>query len=334
MNIDQYKRGKIGELIRICNEKNLKEKAKKIEKVKDFLLFNVIYDEMKSLKDEENNFKDAYKKYENIGKFLTKKGDVNKLYEDEENKVIINKIRDILCNSETEANNFIEKLKKLYMINDNNYIDEITILFNTKKYDLEINSIIFFFEYFQNELKEIYDYKDKNNHYTNLLRCLYNKKEAIDFIFEKINQNKNIEYLEEKIQPTNRTIDLDDVLATERCIFHMSKMKDQNNNFERIEYIKKLPPSEINHFVKYSQIFSYIIELDRIDDASDNVYEQVLKIIKIDFTLKIDQDYEEYSYCIKEQNDSENISMEELIHLKNKIHGDSEKKDKNKDNNI
>ena len=367
MNIDQYKKGKIGELIRQCEEKRLKEKAEKIEKVKDFLLFNVIY-EMNAGNNEETHFKDAYKKYENIGKLLSKKGDINKLYEGEENKAIINKIRDILCNNEEEAKNFIEKLKKLYIINDDNMIDEITILFNTKKYDLEIKSIIFFFEYFQkdekwekklskgyknlsqespqeikkrlNELKkneneneiEIYNYRGKNNYYTKLFTCLYNKKEAIDFIFEKIKQNINIDYLEEKIQPTNRTINIEDVIATERCVFHMNKMNDQDNNFDRLKYIKSLPPEEINHFEKYSQIYTYIIELDRIDDTSDNIYEQVIKIIKIDFSLKIDQDSEEFSYYLKDQSDPENITMEELIHLKNKIHGDSKKEDKNKDN--
>ena len=242
------------------------------------------------------------------------------------------------------------------------------ILFNTKKYDLEIKSIIFFFEYFQkdekwekklskgyknlsqespqeikkrlNELKkneneneiEIYNYRGKNNYYTKLFTCLYNKKEAIDFIFEKIKQNINIDYLEEKIQPTNRTINIEDVIATERCVFHMNKMNDQDNNFDRLKYIKSLPPEEINHFEKYSQIYTYIIELDRIDDTSDNIYEQVIKIIKIDFSLKIDQDSEEFSYYLKDQSDPENITMEELIHLKNKIHGDSKKEDKNKDN--
>jgi len=281
MNIDQYKKGKIGELIRQCEEKQLKGKAEKIEKVKDFLLFNVIY-EMNTGSNEEIHFKDAYKKYENIGKLLNKKGDVNKLYEDEDNKAIINKIRDILCNNEEESKNFIQKLKKLYSINDENIIDEITILFNTKKYDLEIESIIFFFEYFQkddnweqklskgyknlpqqspqeikkklNELKEneIYNYRGKNNYYTKLFTCLYNRKEAIDFMFEKINQNINIDYLEEKIQPTNRTINIEDVIATERCVFHMSKMKDQNDNFDRLKYIKSLPPEEIDQFEKYS----------------------------------------------------------------------------------
>lgn len=51
----------------------------------------------------------------------------------------------------------------------------------------------------------------------------------------------------------------------------MSKMKDQNDNFDRLKYIKRLPPEEINQIEKYSQIYSYIIELDRMDDDSDNI---------------------------------------------------------------
>ena len=350
MKIQQYiVGGKIGELIKECNENHLKEKAEKIEKVRDFLLFNVIY-EMNSGKDDEINFNDAYKKYENIGKFLKEKKDVNKFYED--NKEIIDKIRETLSNDEKEAETIIEKLKKLYGIeNDENLIDELTILFKSKKYDLEINSIIFFFEYFQkdnsdwnkklskeyknlseksfqeikNILKklkenEIYDYKGKNNYYNKIFTCLYNKKEAIDFIFEKIEQNININYLEEKIQPTNRTISIEDVFATEKCILHMTKMKEQEDNFKILSYIKGLDQKTIKQFEKYSKIFQYIIQLDRIDDASDNIYEQVNKIIKNDLTLKIEQDSEEFFYTCKDQNDPENISMEELIHLKNKIH--------------
>ena len=359
MNIEQYKKGKIGDLIKKCSEKQLKEKADKIEKVKDFLLFNVIYD-LNARKDDETNFKEAFAKYSNIKKYLNNdKGNVNKLYE--ENKDIVNKIRDILCNNETEAEKFMDKLKQNFCINNDSLMDELTILFNTKKYDLEIKSIISFFECFPaddddlskklskdylnlseknpldikkklNELndKEIYNYRGNNNYYTKFFKSLNNKKEAIEFIFEKINKNINIDYLEDKIQPTNRTISLEDVIATERCIIHMSKMKDKKDNFERLQYIKNLEKKEIDYFEKFSQIYNYIIELDRIEDNSDNIYEQVIKIIKIDFILKIDLDTEEFFYYDKDGSVQESISFEELIHLKNKIHIDIEKEDENK----
>ena len=360
INVNQYKKGGVGDLIKKCKEKGLLELANKISKVKDFLLFKVIYD-INPKKDDDTDFKEAYKKYESIGQFLNENGNVNDLYKD--NQKIVNRIREKLCNNEEDAKNFIEDLKSRYKINNENLIDELTILFNTKKYDLEINSIIFFFKNFpkdnnddwnnkiskeylnlpkqtpqeiKNKLKElndkgIYNYRGKNNYYTKLFKCLYNKQEAIDFIFEKINKNTNIEYLEDKIQPTNRAIKIEDVIATEKCISHMNKMKDQENNFKRLEYIKGLDPEEIDKFDKYSQIFQYIIELDRVED-SDNIYDQIIKIIKTDLTLKIDPDSEKFYYVSQEQNEKVNIKLKDLIHLKNKIHIDIEKKEENKKN--
>ena len=118
-------------------------------------------------------------------------------------------------------------------------IDELTILFKIKKYEMDINSIIFFFEFFEknnnkwnkrlsqkcqnlskydfdklkiflNELKEkdIYDYKNKKN-YNKLFTCLYGKKEAIDFLFSK--EDQNIQILYDRIQPTDRTINIKDI---------------------------------------------------------------------------------------------------------------------------
>ena len=360
ININQYKKGEVGDLIKLCSDNDLKNKADNVNEVKNFLLFKVIY-EINPKKDDISDFNEAYKKYKSIGKFLNEKSDVNKLYE--ENKIVVNKIRDMLCNNEDDATIFIEDLKRLYKITNDTLIDELMILFNTKKYDLEINSIISFFKYFpkdkdnewnkklskeylnlpqkspqeiKNRLKElkdnnIYNYRGKNNYYTKLFKCLYNKQEAIEFIFEKINQNINVDYLEEKIQPTNRAINIEDVIATEKCIFHMNKMKDQENNFKRLDYVKGLDPKEIDNFDKYSKIYSYIIELDRVDDSSDNIYEQVIKIIKIDLNLKIDQDTEEFFYYIKDQSEPEKITIEELIHLKNKIHIQGDKDENKKD---
>ena len=97
----------------------------------------------------------------------------------------------------------LEKKKKM--------IDDLTLLFNSKKYEMDLKSIIFFFKSFRkddewnkklsnkyeklselnleeliknlNELKEsgIYDYQTKSN-YSKLFTSLYDKKEAIDFL--------------------------------------------------------------------------------------------------------------------------------------------------------
>ena len=77
--IIDFKGGKIKELIKESD--NLKETAEKINKVKDLLLFNVIY-EMNSGKNEDKNFNNAFEKLENIGQLIkdNKNNDINELY--------------------------------------------------------------------------------------------------------------------------------------------------------------------------------------------------------------------------------------------------------------
>ena len=46
-------------------------------------------------------------------------------------------------------------MKDFYQISNTNLIEELTIFFKSKKYELDINSIIFFFKnYFQKDNKE------------------------------------------------------------------------------------------------------------------------------------------------------------------------------------
>ena len=67
------------------------------------------------------------------------------------------------------------------------------------------------------ELKDngIYNYKEIEN-YNKLFTCLFDKKEAIDFLFSKIGQNLNNLY--DRIQPTDRIINIKDIEDTEVCI--------------------------------------------------------------------------------------------------------------------
>ena len=350
--ISQYKGGgKTRELMKECDNASLYNKAKKIEKVQDFLLFNVIY-EMNTGINDETSFNQAYDKYEKIRDFLkdnSDKTDINKLYED--NKKSFDKIREYLSIEEQEAQKFIDNLKQHFGITNEKLIDDLNILFKSKKYELEINSIIFFFQFFENEntdwnnkipetyknlsekdftdiksillaLKnnKIYDYKNENNFSCRLFKCLYEQKEAIDFIFEKINQNKqNINALKNKIPPTSKTINENDITSTQECIFHFNKMKNKKNNFQRLEYINSLTENEIKQFENYSKIFNAVIELDRSDEFSDDVYEQVNSKIEQDLTLNILQDSENFIYFSKSKGQYEKITMKELLDLKNKI---------------
>ena len=364
--ISEYKGGgKIGDLMKECDKASLNNKAKKIEKVHDFLLFKVLY-EMNTGINDETSFNQAYEKYEKIRDFLKENSDstdINKLYE--ANKDCFDKIREYLSIEEKEAQKFIDKLKEHFGITNEKLINDLNILFKSKKYELEINSIIFFFKFFEinnedwnNKIPDsykdlcekdftniksilvalqkngIYDYENEKNYYCQLLKCLYEQKEAIDFILEKINQNRqNINSLKNKIPPTSKTINENDITSTQECIFHFTKLKNKKDNFERLDYIKSLTLKEIKQFENYSKIFNAVIELDRSDEFSDDVYEQVNSKIEQDLTLNILQDSENFIYFSKSKGEYEKITMKELLDLKNKIPNENIKNTKNNKDN-
>ena len=299
-------------------------------------------------KDEETNFNNAYNLLDKIGESIKSKNNndiIVELYS--EYKEIFDKIKQKLCNNEERAQKFIKEFINYYEINNENLIDELTILFKSKKYELDINSIIFFFEFFQkddndwdiklskekyldlskkdfkeiknnlNELKndKVYDYKNIE-YYHKLFTCLYDKKEAIDFLYKKT--KKDIDILKDRIQPIDITISMQDLLDTEECISAVSEMKKCKDNFEILSYIKKMNEKTVVQFENFSKVFPSIIELEINGDIGENIYEQVINIIK-EATFNILQDSENLLYYDKNKEKLENISLEELIHLKNKI---------------
>ena len=344
--INYYKGEKVRGLIK--ETYYLQDLSDKINKVKNFLLFEIIYD-MARGKDENKKFNNAYNELYKIGISLKNMNDINELnrqYED-----IFRKIKEKLSNNEERIQEFIQNLIDYYNITNNNLIDDLTIYFKSKKYEFDIDSIHFFFEYFErdndnwneklpprnyylkdfyeeidfqkfkdylNTLKKngIYDYRNIGN-YNKLFTCLYDKKEAIDFLFSKT--SNDILILKDKIQPTDRTISIKDIEITEKCVYTIDKMKKIKDNFKIFEYIKSMNIEIISDFVNYSKIYSSIIELDTNKDFSDNLYDQVNKIIK-DASFNIFQDKENFLYYNDEEKKSEEITMEELIHLKNQIY--------------
>ena len=242
-------------------------------------------------------------------------------------------------------------MKSYYQISNTNLIEELTIFFKSKKYELDINSIIFFFKnYFQkdnkewndklpplnyadrwennyqnikedlNRLKEnkIYDYKNIGNH-NKLFTCLYDEKEAIDFLFSKT--SNDILKLKNKIQPNDRSINIKDIINTEKCVFVINKMKEIEDNFKIFEYIQSLGEEIITQFENYSKIYSSVIELDSNDDNSDNSYDKVVNIIrKATFIILQDSEYLLYYNENNEKVRKDKNIMGELIHIKNQIH--------------
>ena len=96
-------------------------------------------------------------------------------------------------------------------------------------------------------------------------------------------------------------------------------MKKLEDNFKILNYIKSMNEKIISKFENYSKIYSSIIELDRNDDISGNLYEKVFNIIK-DAIFDISQDTEKFLYYDDvEKKYIDKLTFEELIHLKNKI---------------
>ena len=344
-SIKQFEEGKIIELIKDFN--NLKEIANKIEKVKSFLLFNVIY-EMNSGDDEIKNFNRAYEKLDEIGELFKNNIDVNELINNEKYKEIINKIKEKLSHNEDEAKKLIVNIKEYYNINNETLIDDLTILFTSKKYNLDINSIISFFEYFEKDNEEwniklssekyknisnkkfeeqkkllidlkkneIYDYNNIKN-YNKIFTCLYDKREAIDFLFTKNIQD--IKNLQDKIEITNGATIIKNLEVTIECINHINKMKKLKDNFEIFKYIKDMNEISISQFENYSKIYFSIIELERNNNISNNIYQQINSIIKDGLLFDIYIDSNDIKFYNRDKDKFENITKEELIYLKNQI---------------
>ena len=342
------KGGNIHELINKINEFKLEELADKVDKVNKFLLFNVIY-ELNSTKHEKENFNEAYDKLILIKEEINQNNDINNLYN--KYKIYFDKIRQKISNDEDKAQAFIKDFIQYYKINNKILEEGLTILFKSKKFELDINSIIFFFEYFQKDNKEwndklsaknyenltkydfkemkqklvelqkknIYDYEHVKN-YNKLFTCLYDKNEAIDFLFSKTTDD--MEILKDRIQPNDRILGIKDIIDTEKCIMTIDNMKKLIDNNKIFNYIKGMNSEIITKFENYSKIYSSVIELDRNDDISENIYEQVNNIIK-DTTFNIYQDNEKFSYYEEKEQKYKDIKLEELIHLKNKIHNEN-----------
>ena len=353
--------GKIFDSIQKCKTKF--DKVEYIEKVKDFLLFNIIY-EMNKGANETIKYENAKRELEEIGK-LIKANNMNKLYEEKGEllKDIISKLR----KNDKEDNAFIPKLKKFYEIKDEDLIDNLTILFKSERYKFDINSRIFFFDCLNNKNEEwqnkdwnnklseykdlsikdfnkikeklmglrnedIYDYKNIGD-YNKLFTCLYEKKEAIDYLIEKIEKNENIDDLQNKIDPTNTTVKAENIADTKRCIQCINDMKKKADYKMIFIYIKKLEKKAIDSFINYSKNFSKIMDLDRFYNSDENIYEEVKAIIENKLRLDIYQDSEEFFYIKKNKENVKNkIEMQDLIKIKNKIPPKTETEEVDNDN--
>ena len=270
--------------------KYLRQIADSIEKVKNFLLFNVIYERNRH-ESEMTKFNKANKILEEIGEVLLKNDNsFVGLYKEFKN--IFDEIRKRLINNEEKTNNFIRDMSNYFNIRNNNQImKDLVIFFKIKKYEIDINSVIYFLKYFQRDNKEwndklnpkyenlssrdfpeikeilmelkrngIYDYQDRQN-YNKIFICLYNKKGALEYLLTKT--TNDLENLKNQIQSNdNNIISIKEINDTKQCIEIMNKMKKLRDNFQIFKYIRSLSVNIIEQFFNYSEIYLYLIELE------------------------------------------------------------------------
>jgi len=128
----------------------LENTAEQINSVRKFLLFKVIYDNTKG-NNQEIRFGNAYVKLDAIKELFAKKEGVNEIYK--KNKQIFDIIKEKIINNDKKADQFFKSFKKNFNIGeeDKELIDDLTLLFNSKKYEMDLKSIIFFFKCFRKD---------------------------------------------------------------------------------------------------------------------------------------------------------------------------------------
>ena len=302
-----------------------------INKVKDFLFFNEIYKNTQG-RDEAKRFEDAVDKLNEIKRLFEKNSsNIEMIFEKYGN--IFQKIKEKLSKKdEYITDKFIEQMIDYFDIKDIYLRKDLTTLIKSKKYEVIIRSIKYFFECLNkkfevpknlalsemnlNSIKMVlHDLKCKNNYdYQSnykIFMSFYGKREAIDFLLSKI--NVDINNLKCKLDPTNRNISIKDIDDTNECLKHFKKIINLESN-DIISYIKILKNEDINKFINYSKHYDLIIDLDRKN--TKNIFEDVYKIIE-DANLIIKIDNEDITYRVDGKYFTTNI--ENLINLKNKI---------------
>ena len=320
--------------------KELKALCDEIEKVKELLLFKVIYDN--TFEKEQNlRFDYSIKQLNEIGRAFKKNVSIEKIYS--KNKEIFDDLKNLIGTNEEKAKFVLNQIIGFFNIKDKSLINDLIILFYCKKYENVVKSIYYFFnclfdnniiknnlennyenlsnqeiekiKYDLNILKrnEIYDYQS-NNYYYNFFTCLYQAKEAIDYLLLKIDKEDEIKFLYDNLNPINGMITLENIQNLEECIKIFRQIKSLNDVYKIINFIKILDLKHIEGFVTYSNNYSLIKEYETYIYFSDNAFEHINNII-IDANLTFKIDKEDFTYG----KNKAKLSLNELISLKNKI---------------
>ena len=178
----------INEITKFIN--NINDLCKDVDKVKDFILFKVIYDEAFG-NDQKERFEKVLSKLDNIQQLLKKTNKIEDIYE--ENKKVFDKIKDIISNNESKEDIVINQIKKYFEIKGkSDLINDLKILLKSKKYEMDLKSINFFFESFNpndskwnNKLPKGYQTLSTKNFGELSLLLYMKKKKQLIFLCQK-----------------------------------------------------------------------------------------------------------------------------------------------------
>ena len=339
-----YKTDKIQERINVYLKKHM-TLCNEIKELKDFLLFKKIYENAMG-KDQSDRFNNAKKKLENLKKSFAKNTykNIEVIFNEKEFETTFQIIKEELS-STTEKNksqDFIDQMIKYFDIKQQTVKDDLTMIINSKRYEMILKSIIYFFDNFFNQQldwpknkdlskmnletlkiilkdlkhRKIYDYTSNSSYYR-IFTSSYGKKQAIDFLKENINiaidsLKKN---LINNLDPTNRKLSIKDINDTCECLNQL-KILEKLDALGKLNHIQRLNERQIKSFENYMAKFASIIELNSKNNKN-NPFQKVYDIIK-NATLYFNLDNEDFGYT-KDNNEEKIENIEELIKLKEKI---------------
>ena len=337
--------------------------CEEIRKVKDFLLFKKIFENATG-KDQAEIFEKARDKLKTLVELFNKnKENIEVIFNEKEFKNTFADIKEELGrkNNETKSKKFIEQMKKYYKIENKLVINDLKMIINSKKYEIIVKSIKYFFDNFLNkklilpknidlsrmdlkilkntlnELKKtnIYDY-ETNSPYYKVFISFYEKKEALDFLMRNIKTNKksndqNFTELRKKLiyklDPTNRSISIKDINDTIKSLQIFNSIIDLDAH-AIINSMQLLTKEEIETIENFSKKFGSIIELENKNE--EDPFKKVYDIIQ-DGSLLFNLDNEDFGYT-KNKKFIKIKSIEELVKYKNKINIQPKKNIKKYDN--
>ena len=110
------------------------------------MLFKKIYEEARG-KDQEARFTDAYNKLNELKKtFKDNPKNIEVIFNNEKFKNIFKLIKDELGKKdEKNSEKFLEQMKTYFNITDENAVKDLKMLIKSKKYEIIVRSIDYFF---------------------------------------------------------------------------------------------------------------------------------------------------------------------------------------------